>query len=281
MDKRTLTLEQIVAYGGYLRTEERAPGTIEKYLRDARNFAVWLDGASVTKENATVWKEQLRACGYAPTTINSMLAALNNLFRFLGWSECHLKFFKIQRKLFRDTARELTRTEYERLIRTAEAQNRQRLALLMETICATGVRVSEVKYLTVEAARAGCAEISLKGKIRTILLPGKLCRKLLKYAKKQKITSGEVFLTKSGKGMSRRQIWAEMKRLCAAAGVEPSKVFPHNLRHLFATAFYRACKDIAKLADVLGHSSIETTRIYLVTSGMEHRKQLDRLGWVG
>lgn len=281
MDKRTLTLEQIVAYGGYLRTEERAPGTIEKYLRDARNFAVWLDGASVTKENATVWKEQLRACGYAPTTINSMLAALNNLFRFLGWSECHLKFFKIQRKLFRDTARELTRTEYERLIRTAEAQNRQRLALLMETICATGVRVSEVKYLTVEAARAGCAEISLKGKIRTILLPGKLCRKLLKYAKKQKITSGEVFLTKSGKGMSRRQIWAEMKRLCAAAGVEPSKVFPHNLRHLFATAFYRACKDIAKLADVLGHSSIETTRIYLVTSGMKHRKQLDRLGLVG
>lgn len=281
MDKRTLTLEQIVAYGGYLRTEERAPGTIEKYLRDARNFAVWLDGASVTKENATVWKEQLRACGYAPTTINSMLAALNNLFRFLGWSECHLKFFKIQRKLFRDTARELTRTEYERLIRTAEAQNRQRLALLMETICATGVRVSEVKYLTVEAARAGCAEISLKGKIRTILLPGKLCRKLLKYAKKQKITSGEVFLTKSGKGMSRRQIWAEMKRLCAAAGVEPSKVFPHNLRHLFATAFYRACKDIAKLADVLGHSSIETTRIYLVTSGMEHRKQLDRLGLLG
>lgn len=281
MDKRTLTLEQIVAYGGYLRTEERAPGTIEKYLRDARNFAVWLDGASVTKENATVWKEQLRACGYAPTTINSMLAALNNLFRFLGWSECHLKFFKIQRKLFRDTARELTRTEYERLIRTAEAQNRQRLALLMETICATGVRVSEVKYLTVEAARAGCAEISLKGKIRTILLPGKLCRKLLKYAKKQKITSGEIFLTKSGKGMSRRQIWAEMKRLCAAAGVEPSKVFPHNLRHLFATAFYRVCKDIAKLADVLGHSSIETTRIYLVTSGMEHRKQLDRLGLVG
>ena len=280
MDKRTLTLEQIVAYGGYLRTEERAPGTIEKYLRDARNFAVWLDGASVTKENATVWKEQLRACGYAPTTINSMLAALNNLFRFLGWSECHLKFFKIQRKLFRDTARELTRTEYERLIRTAEAQNRQRLALLMETICATGVRVSEVKYLTVEAARAGCAEISLKGKIRTILLPGKLCRKLLKYAKKQKITSGEVFLTKSGKGMSRRQIWAEMKRLCKYAGVEPSRVYPHNLRHCFAVAFYRACKDIAKLADVLGHSSIETTRIYLLTAGTEHQRQLDRLGFI-
>ena len=186
MDERTLTLEQIMAYGGYLRTEERAPGTIEKYLRDARSFAVWLDGAPVTKENATGWKEQLRAQGYAPATINSMLAALNNLFRFLGWNECHMKFLKIQRKLFRDTARELTRTEYEQLIRTAEAQGKHRLALLMETICATGVRVSEVKYLTVEAARTGCAEISLKGKIRTILLPNKLCRKLLKYAKKQK-----------------------------------------------------------------------------------------------
>ena len=267
MDERTLTLEQIMAYGGYLRTEERAPGTIEKYLRDARSFAVWLDGAPVTKENATGWKEQLRAQGYAPVTINSMLAALNNLFRFLGWNECHMKFLKIQRRLFRDTARELTRTEYEQLIRTAEAQDKHRLALLMEAICATGVRVSEVKYLTVEAARTGCAEISL-------------CRKLLKYAKKQKIASGEIFLTKSGKGMSRRQIWAEMKRLCKYAGVEPSKVFPHNLRHLFATAFYRACKDIAKLADVLGHSSIETTRIYLVTSGTEHRKQLDRLGLI-
>ena len=214
MDERTLTLEQIMAYGGYLRTEERAPGTIEKYLRDARSFAVWLDGAPVTKENATGWKEQLRAQGYAPVTINSMLAALNNLFRFLGWNECHMKFLKIQRRLFRDTARELTRTEYEQLIRTAEAQDKHRLALLMEAICATGVRVSEVKYLTVEAARTGCAEISLKGKIRTILLPNKLCRKLLKYAKKQKIASGEIFLTKSGKGMSRRQIWAEMKRLC-------------------------------------------------------------------
>lgn len=280
MDERTLTLEQIMAYGGYLRTEERAPGTIEKYLRDARSFAVWLDGAPVTKENATGWKEHLLAKHYAPVTINAMLSALNGFFRFLGWEDCRVKFLSIQRKLFRDTARELTRTEYEQLIRTAEAQDKHRLALLMEAICATGVRVSEVKYLTVEAARTGCAEISLKGKIRTILLPNKLCRKLLKYAKKQKIASGEIFLTKSGKGLSRRQIWAEMKRLCAAAGVEPSKVFPHNLRHLFATAFYRACKDIAKLADVLGHSSIETTRIYLVTSGTEHRKQLDRLGLV-
>ena len=280
MNERIITNDQIADYAAHLHSEERAPGTIEKYLRDARSFAVWLDGAPVTKENATGWKEQLRAQGYAPATINSMLAALNNLFRFLSWNECHMKFLKIQRRLFRDTARELTRTEYEQLIRTAEAQGKHRLALLMEAICATGIRVSEVRYLTVEAAKAGRAVISLKGKIRTILIPNKLCRKLLKYAKKQKIASGEIFLTKSGKSISRRQIWAEMKGLCKAAGVAASKVFPHNFRHLFATAFYRACKDIVKLADVLGHSCIETTRIYLMTSGTEHQRQLERLGLV-
>ena len=279
MNDHIMTAERLAAYGCYLKQEERAPATLEKYLRDIRAFAAWLGDSPVSREAVTGWKEYLLAQGRAPVTVNGALASLNGLFRFLGW-DCRIKFLKIQRRLFRDTARELTRTEYEQLIRTAEAQGKHRLALLMEAICATGVRVSEVKYLTVEAARAGCAEISLKGKIRTILLPNKLCRRLLKYAKKQKIASGEIFLTKSGKGMSRRQIWAEMKRLCAAAGVEPSKVFPHNLRHLFATAFYRACKDIAKLADVLGHSSIETTRIYLVTSGAEHRKQLDRLGLI-
>ena len=279
MSDYLITTERITAYGVYLRREERAPTTLEKYLRDIRAFAAWLGDSPVSREAVTGWKEYLLAQGRAPVTVNGALAALNGLFRFLGW-DCRIKFLKIQRRLFRDQSRELTRTEYERLIRTAEAQGKHRLALLMEAICATGVRVSEVKYLTVEAARAGYAEISLKGKIRAILLPNKLCRRLLKYAKKQKIASGEIFLTKSGKGLSRRQIWAEMKRLCAAAGVEPSKVFPHNLRHLFATAFYRACKDIAKLADVLGHSSIETTRVYLVTSGAEHRKQLDRLGLI-
>lgn len=209
-----------------------------------------------------------------------MLSALNSLLDFLGFGDCRVKFLKVQRRMFRDDSRDLTRSDYNALTAAAKAQNKTRLALLMEAICATGIRVNEVQYITVEAARAGRAEVALKGKIRTILIPSKLCRKLLKYAKKQKIASGEIFLTKSGKGLSRRQIWAEMKRLCAAAGVEPSKVFPHNLRHLFATAFYRACKDIAKLADVLGHSSIETTRIYLVTSGTEHRKQLDRLGLI-
>ena len=209
-----------------------------------------------------------------------MLAAVNSFFRFAGWEDCQVKFLKLQRRLFRDAGRELSRAEYERLVETAANLSRPRLALLMEAICGTGVRVSEVRYLTVEAVQAGRADISLKGKIRTILIPNKLCRKLLKYARKQKITSGEIFLTRSGKGMSRRQIWAEMKSLCERAGVEPSKVFPHNLRHVFAAAFYKSCKDIVRLADVLGHSSLETTRIYLLTSGAEHQRQLDRLGLV-
>ena len=182
--------------------------------------------------------------------------------------------------MFRNTERELTKDEYSRLVETAQSLGRERLSLLIETICATGVRVSEVRYITIEAVHSGRADIALKGKIRTILLPGKLCRKLLKYARKKKIASGEIFLTRSGQGLSRRQIWAEMKAICARAGVEKTKVFPHNLRHLFARTFYRACRDVARLADVLGHSSIETTRIYLISSGVEHARQLERLGLI-
>lgn len=280
MKDRVLTFEQLAAYDDHLRCEERAPGTREKYLRDLRAFALWLDGRPLEKKLAHAWKEDLQAQGYAPVTINAKLSALNGLFCFLGWEDCRVKFLKIQRRLFRDQARELTRQEYDRLLETARSLGRDRLALLMETICATGIRVSEVRYITVEAARQGRAEIALKGKSRTILIPNKLCRKLLKYAQKQKTASGEIFLTKGGMSLSRKQIWAEMKSLCKRAGVEPSKVFPHNLRHLFATAYYRAYKDIVKLADVLGHSSIETTRIYLVTSGLEHARQLERLGLV-
>ena len=280
MYEHILTEERIAAYGRNLATEERSHGTIENYLRHVRIFAAWLNGTPATKEQAAGWKEYLISQGYAPTTINSMLAALNGLFRFLGWDECRVKFLKVQRRLFRDASRELTRPEYEHLLETAKERGQDRLVLLMETICSTGIRVSEVCYITVEAAQRGRAEISLKGKIRTILLPRKLCRKLLKYAKKNKTVSGEIFLTRNGTSLSRRQIWAELKHLCKYAGVEPSKVFPHNLRHLFATIFYKACKDIVRLADVLGHSSIETTRIYLVTSGTEHIRQLERLGLV-
>lgn len=279
MQDYQLTPQMIVNFGLHLRAEELAPGTIEKYLRDARAFSAFLDGHPATKELAAQWKDHLLAGGHKPSTVNSMLAAVNGLFRFLGW-DIRVKFLKIQRRLFRDQSRELTRGEYDLLVNTARSAGKERLALLMEAVCATGVRVGEVKYLTVEAAQAGRAEIALKGKVRVILLSGKLCRKLLKYAKKQKIASGEIFLTRSGTSLSRRQIWAEMKQLCKAAGVAPEKVYPHNLRHLFARTFYRVCKDIARLADVLGHSSIETTRIYLVTTGAEHTRQLDRLGLV-
>ena len=276
MDKQ-ITQKTLQAYGAYLRREEKSAATREKYLRDAGSFARWLEGRPVTRDAVAEWKGHLLELRYAPTTVNTALAALNSLFRFLGWEDCRARFLKVQHRLFRPAERELTRRDYEALIAQAQREGRTRLALLMETICATGIRVGEVKYITLEAARAGRAEIALKGKFRTILIPGKLCRKLEKYAKKQKTASGEIFLTRSGKSLSRRQIWAEMKALCGKAGVEPSKVFPHNLRHLFATLFYKACKDIARLADVLGHSSIETTRIYLLTSGEEHRRQLEHL----
>lgn len=274
-----MTMENLNKFRAWLVSEERGTGTIQKYLRDLTAFSAWLGGRELMKETVSGWKEYLLENGYKPVTVNSMLAAVNTYCRFAGLC-IKVKFLRIQRKLFQEESRNLKKEEYERLVAAAESTGKKRLSLLLETICATGIRVSEVKYITVEALRAGKAEISLKGKIRTILLPGKLCRKLLKYAKKQKIASGEIFITKSGKGMSRKQIWAEMKAICKKAGVEESKVFPHNLRHLFARIYYKATRDIAKLADLLGHSSIETTRIYLLSTGEEHAKQLERLGLV-
>ena len=280
MKNHQLTRPQIQAYAHHLLTEEKSGATIEKYLRDVQAFACWLDNRNISKEMTAAWKAHLVSQNYAPTTINAMLSALNSLLEFLDLQECRVKFLKIQRRLFRDANRELTKDDYRRLLNTAYKLGRERLGLLAETITATGIRVSEVQYITVEAVRQGKAEIALKGKIRTILLPGKLCRKLIKYAKKQKTASGAIFRTRNGKELGRRQIWAELKRLCKYAGVEPEKVFPHNLRHLFATVFYRTCRAIAKLADLLGHSSIETTRIYLVSSGVEHQREIDRLGLV-
>ena len=277
MHTRSITEEWVTSFGQYLRQEERSAGTIEKYLRDVRAFAAWLGSTPLTKEAAALWKGGLLDQGCTPGTVNSKLAAINKFFSFAGWAEFRVKPLKIQRRLFRDDSRELTRAEYLRLLETARALGRERLALLMETICATGIRVSEVQNITVEAARRGKTEIALKGKIRTILLPGKLCRKLLKYARKRQIASGKIFLTKGGRGMSRGQIWAEMKALCQKAGVAASKVFPHNLRHLFARTFYKAYRDVAKLADVLGHSSLETTRIYLISTSAEHAVMLEGL----
>lgn len=277
MKEYRLTLEMLESYREHLYREERAPATIEKYVRDTRSFVLFLNGRPVCKERAIEWRDLLLDNGRTPVTVNAKLSALNGLFRFLGWESCRIRFLKIQRRIFRERSKELTREEYLRLLKTAQNAGQERLELLMEAICSTGIRVSEVRYLTVEAAQTGQAVIQLKGKIRTILLPRKLCRKLLKFAKKQEVAVGEIFLSKGGKSLSRKLIWQEMKRLCAKAGVEPSKVFPHNLRHLFATAFYRICRDIVKLADVLGHSSVETTRLYLLTAGAEHARYLEQL----
>ena len=277
MEKRMILPASVAAFARRLREDERSPGTIENYLRHVRAFAAWAGGEAVTKELAAQWKDHLAHSGYCPGTVNTMLVALNRFFTFQGWRDCQVRALRVQRRLFREDSRELTREEYERLVEAARSLGRERLELLMETICSTGIRVSEVKYITVEALAQGRAEISLKGKIRTILLPGKLCRKLLKYAKKQKTVSGEVFLTRNGTGLSRKQIWSEMKAICAKAKVAASKVFPHNLRHLFARTFYKVCRDVVKLADVLGHSSIETTRIYLISTGTEHAHTLERV----
>ena len=277
MKKRGISAEELDSFCQHLRGEERSAATIEKYRRDVAQFAAWLGENQLEKEAGVRWKAHLLAQGCEPSTVNGKLTALDRFLHFLGQADCKVKHLKIQRQLFREDGRELTRREYDQPLAAARSTGRERLALLMESICSTGIRVSEVKYLTVEAARRGKVEVALKGKIRAILLPGKLCRKLLKYAGKNKIASGEILLTRSGASLSRKQIWRDMKALCQRAGVAPSKVFPHNLRHLFARTFYRVCRDVAKLADVLGHSSIETTRIYLLSTGAEHAKVLEQL----
>ena len=277
---RFITKQTMDRFYEYLIEEERSSGTIEKYIRDVRPLQSWLGSAPVTKENASRWKQELLQSGRAPSTVNSMLAAANTYFRFMGWDELKLKSIRLQRRFFRENERELTKAEYQLLMETAKKRGDERLALLMETICATGIRVSEVPYITTDAIKKGRTRIAMKGKLRTILIPAQLCRKLRKYATKHRIGRGEIFLTKNGTRLERKQIWAQMKALCKYAGIERNKVFPHNLRHLFARCFYRISHDISSLADVLGHSSIETTRIYLISTESEHIKKIAHLGLV-
>ena len=280
MEGYRLTEERVAGFREHLEGEEHGKATVEKYVRNVRFFAAWLDGEAVSREAVARWKAHLQGEGLSPCTVNAKLSALNRFFAYAGLEGCRVKFLHIQRKVFRDESRSLSRREYMRLLCAAREHGKEQLGLAMETIGATGIRVSELAYITVEAARAGRATVSLKGKVRVILIPPKLCRKLLKYAKGKGIRGGKVFVTRSGKGVSRRQVWRGMKALCRKAGVEGSKVFPHNLRHMFATVFYRASHDIVKLADVLGHSSIETTRIYLIATGEEHSRQMNRLDLV-
>ncbi len=273
---KIITEESIRIFEKRLREKERSRATIEKYGASLRKLMAWLDGREISQDLLMEYREALRT-DHTAQTVNGAVSAMNSYLEAMGLSEYKMKLQRVQRKVFRSEEKEMTREEYVSLLKTAEKQGRTRLLLLMETICSTGIRVSEVEYITVEAASRGYAEVTLKGKCRTILLPQKLRKKLLRYAKEQKIVSGGIFLTRNGTPISRKQIWAEMKSLCRAAGILAAKVFPHNLRHLFARCFYQETHDVVKLADMLGHSSVETTRIYLISTGMEHARILDQL----
>ncbi len=265
-------------FKNYLKEMERSERTIEKYMRDVFRFAEFVGDGELTKEAVVRFKENLRR-EMSPVSVNSVLAAVNCFLKFLGHTELCVKAFRIQRRLFSPKS-ELSESEYRRLVNAAFKADNERLALLIQTICSTGIRVSELKYITVEAVKSGRAEISCKGKFRIIFIPDKLQTILLNYAAKEKISSGAVFVTRGGKPIDRSNIWRDMKKLCASANVPPEKVFPHNLRHLFARTFYSLEKDISRLSDILGHSSISTTRIYTMESGTEHARQVNLLNLV-
>ena len=276
----TITMEQIHAFEIHLRLDERCEATIQKYVNAVTRFYDFLaDGKEVTKERLIDWKSSLTG-DLTAGTVNVMISAVNAFFAFLSWTGLRVKQIKIQRKAYRDQNRELTKEEYRRLLDAAQKNGNRRLYCLMQTLAATGIRISELKYITVESLKIGSVTVDCKGKQRVILLPAKLRKILRDYCKSEKIISGPVFVTKSGKPMHRSNIWKALRGLCTAARVNPCKVFPHNFRHLFAVTFYRQRKDIAKLADLLGHASVDTTRIYIMESGAEHERQIELLGLV-
>lgn len=271
-----LSLDQIGAFGRFLSREEKSAATQGKYLRDVRAFYRYAGDSNVSKELVLRWKQHLASGGYAVRSVNSMLASVNALLKFLGLPECRVKHIRLQRQTYTTEERELTKGEYFRLLEAARGD--EQLHLILQTICATGIRVSELNYFTVEAVKRGEITVNCKGKTRTILIPEQVKKSLLRYCRQREISSGAIFVGKSGKGLDRSCIWRRMKRLCRAAGVKESKVFPHNLRKLFARTFYAVEKDIAKLADILGHSSINTTRIYIMSTSKEHRRKIECLG---
>lgn len=281
IDAHRMTPGMIEKFREHLVLEEKSQLTIEKYLRDVRNFYVFLQPHNkwISKEITLRYKEYLIK-HYATKSVNSMLTSLNQFLRFKEWNDCRVKLLKIQRRVFCEQNKELTRPEYLRLLSAARRKQNQRLYLLIETICSTGIRVSELQFITVQAVKSGKADVFCKGKGRTILLPMNLCRILARYVKSRKIKNGMIFVTKSGRPLDRSNIWSDMKKLCVTAHVSSTKVFPHNLRHLFARTYYNLEKDITRLADILGHSSIDTTRVYIISSGAEHEKQISSLGLV-
>lgn len=276
MRKTRINQSTVRKFEAYLVLQEKSRATVEKYVRDASAFAEYTGDAEITKETVIAYKEHLMK-NHAVRSVNSYLASLNSLFAFLNRADLKVKSIKLQRQIFYPEDRELTREEYRRLCKAAADSQNERLHLMLQTICSTGIRVSELQFVTVEAARQGKAVVSLKGKTRSVFIVNELKKKLLSYAGKQNIKTGMIFVTRTGKPLNRTNIWREMKALCTAAGVNPQKVFPHNLRHLFARVFYGIEKDIAKLADILGHSSINTTRIYIVSTGVEHRRRMENM----
>lgn len=271
--------ERLSEFEAYLYQQERSTNTITKYGRDLRAFFMFLSGEPVSKETLLAWKNRLTE-SYAPASVNSMLAAVNTFLDWIGLPGLRAKPLKIQREIFAKPEKVLTREEYRRLVEAADRENNRRLSLLLQTICATGIRVSELRFITLETVQSGRAVVDCKGKNRTVFLPVDLCRALRRYCREQGIETGAIFRTKSGKPLDRSNIWKDMKALCESAGVEPGKVFPHNLRHLFARTYYSLEKDLSRLADLLGHTNVTTTRIYTRESGQEHAKQLDRMGLV-
>lgn len=274
---RKITNELIENFKIDLVEEEKAQATIEKYIRDILAFVKWLSGRTVEKQTVLEYKQKLIE-KYAPASVNSVLSSLNRFFAFAEWFNCKVKSIKIQKQVFAKQERELTKAEYDRLLAAALHKDNKRLYLLMQTICSTGIRVSELKFITVETVKAQKAIINLKGKTRSVFLPDMLCKMLLRYIKEEKIKSGSVFVSKNGRPLDRCNIYHDMKKLCESANVDRSKVFPHNLRHLFARTYYSLEKDISRLADILGHSSVNTTRIYTMETGEVHRKQIQKLG---
>ena len=273
----TITKNLIEKFKQYLIEEEKASATLEKYMRDITAFFVWLAGGELDKLKVLGYKEYLINANYAPASVNSVLSSLNSFFEFNEWHGLKVKMLKIQKQIFAERNKELTKSEYERLLDAAKQKKNERLYYLMQTICASGIRVSELSAITIEAVKARRANINCKGKMRVVILPKELCKMLTEYARGQKITSGPVFITKTGKPLDRSTIWKMMKALCESAGVDREKVFPHNLRHLFARTYYSIQKDIVRLADILGHSSVNTTRIYTMETCDVHRRQIQRL----
>ncbi len=274
----TITQNLIEKFKHYLMEEEKSGATLEKYTRDVTTFFGWLSGGELDKITVLRYKEHLIASAYAPASVNSVLSSLNSFFEYNEWHSLKVKMLKIQRQIFAERSKELTKAEYERLLSAARQKKNERLYYLMQTICSSGIRVSELSSITVDALKNRRANINCKGKIRAVILPKDLCKMLTEYAREQKITSGSIFITKTGKPLDRSTIWKMMKALCEIAGVSKEKVFPHNLRHLFARTYYSIQKDIVRLADILGHSNVNTTRIYTMETCEVHRRQIQQLG---